>query len=85
MDSSEELVAIGNRKRWTVGLVIDDIALVGGQKALRGMVDLAKEKDINFLCYHLNLNDNLEQLPVSWDSIRNCFTNFVIDFQNCQW
>jgi DNA-binding LacI/PurR family transcriptional regulator len=56
-------------KRLTIGLAIDDIVLAGGQKSLRTVVELARERDVNLLCFHLDLNDCAHRMPSSWDAM----------------
>ena len=38
-----------------IGLVADDIVMVGGQNALLGASDVARERDVNLICFHQTL------------------------------
>ena len=46
-----------NDGRLTIGLAADDIVMVGGQNALRGAVDAAREHDVNLFCFHQRILD----------------------------
>lgn len=63
------MVRKGNKRRLTIGLAIDDIAMVGGRKALQSISELAKKKNIDLMCFHLDLNQAINNMPASWDSI----------------
>jgi DNA-binding LacI/PurR family transcriptional regulator len=69
--------SIKNR-RLTIGLAIDDIVLVGGQKTLRGAVDVARERGVNLICFHLNLYNETVQMPASWDSMGEITDGLIV-------
>jgi DNA-binding LacI/PurR family transcriptional regulator/anti-anti-sigma regulatory factor len=69
--------------RLTIGLVADDIVLVGGQNALRGIIDAARDHDVNLLCFHQRAfqeggDTSMEMGPASWDSLAEVIDGLVI-------
>ncbi len=72
MNGSEE------SKRLTIGLAVDDILLVGGLKTLLGVVDVARERDVNLMCFHLNLYQEGSQMPASWNSMGEIIDGLII-------
>ncbi len=71
-----EILSIKNRL--TIGLAIDNISMVGGQKAFKGIADLVRTQDVNLICYHLDLNSNVENMPEVWDSMGKVVDGLVV-------
>jgi PAS domain S-box-containing protein len=70
-------------RRLTIGLIVDDIVMVGGRNALRGVADAAQERDVNLLCFHQRVfqggDDSLmETGPASWDTLAEVVDGLVI-------
>jgi DNA-binding LacI/PurR family transcriptional regulator/anti-anti-sigma regulatory factor len=70
-------------ERPIIGLVADDIVMVGGQNALRGVVDVAREHDVNLLCFHQRAfqeddGTSMETGPASWGSLAEVIDGLVI-------
>ncbi len=65
-------------KRLTIGLAIDDILLVGGLKALHGVVDVTRKHDVNLMCFHQNLYKENGQIPASWNSMEEIIDGLII-------
>jgi DNA-binding LacI/PurR family transcriptional regulator/anti-anti-sigma regulatory factor len=68
----------GGNRRLTIGLTVDNILLVGGLKTLLGVVDVARERDVNLVCFHLNLYQEGAQMPASWDAMGEIIDGLVI-------
>jgi DNA-binding LacI/PurR family transcriptional regulator/anti-anti-sigma regulatory factor len=68
----------GENRRLTIGLAVDDILLVGGLKTLLGVVDVARERDVNLMCFHLNLYEGGIQMPASWDAMGEVTDGLII-------
>jgi DNA-binding LacI/PurR family transcriptional regulator/anti-anti-sigma regulatory factor len=64
--------------RLTIGLAVDNILLVGGLKTLLGVVDVAQERDVNLMCFHLDLYQEGGQIPVSWNAMGEIIDGLVI-------
>jgi DNA-binding LacI/PurR family transcriptional regulator len=76
-------VATPKDGRLTIGLVVDDIVMVGGQNALRSVADVARERDVNLLCFHQRLFQGGEDQPIgrgpaSWDALAEVVDGLVI-------
>ena len=70
-------------KRLTIGLAADDIVLVGGQNALLGVADVARERNVNLLCFHQRLCQRDKQTPAemgpaAWDSLAEVVDGLVL-------
>ena len=65
-------------KRLTIGSVVQDIVLSGSQKSLRSVVELVKNRDINLFCFHLNLNEHIENLPSAWNSLGDILDGLIV-------
>jgi PAS domain S-box-containing protein len=70
-------------RRLTIGLVVDDIVMVGGRNALRGVADAARERDVNLLCFHQRVFQGSEGYPIemgpaSWDTLAEVLDGLVI-------
>ena len=48
----------------TVERAIDNIAMVGGRKALTGIHQLAKARNVDLVCSHHGLNSGVDSLPI---------------------
>jgi DNA-binding LacI/PurR family transcriptional regulator len=68
----------GAKKRLTIGLAIDDILMVGGRKALHGVIDLARERDFNLLCFHFDLCHGAGLWPAAWDSMGEILDGLIV-------
>lgn len=55
--------------RRCIGLVIDDIVLVGGHKAWTGACEEARERGVDLVCLRSALYGDLAQFPPAWDLI----------------
>jgi PAS domain S-box-containing protein len=69
--------------RLTIGFVVDDIVMVGGRNALRGVADAARERDVNLLCFHQRVFQGSEGYPIemgpaSWDTLAEVLDGLVI-------
>ncbi|MBN2004024.1 MAG: SpoIIE family protein phosphatase [Anaerolineae bacterium] len=70
-------------RRLTIGLVADDIVRVGGQNALLGVADVARERDVNLLCFYQRVfyRDKLAPLelgPGSWDTLAEVVDGLIL-------
>ncbi|MBN1813186.1 MAG: substrate-binding domain-containing protein [Anaerolineae bacterium] len=66
----------------TIGLVADDIVMVGGQNTLRGVADAARERDVNLLYFHQRVFQGDDQTPMevgpaSWDALAEVVDGLV--------
>ena len=57
--------------------------MVGGQNALRGVVDAARERDVNLLCFHQRVYQGgegypMEMGPASWDTLAEVVDGLVV-------
>ncbi|MBN1887138.1 MAG: substrate-binding domain-containing protein, partial [Thermoflexales bacterium] len=66
----------------TIGLVADDIVMVGGQNALLGVADVAHERDANLLCFYQRVFQNqwmsAERGPASWDTLAEVVDGLIL-------
>ncbi len=69
-------------RRLTIGLIADDIVRVGGQTALLGVADVARERDVNFLCFYQRLFQDklnaMERGPAAWDTLAEVVDGVVL-------
>jgi len=75
--------AIPKDRCLTIGLMVDDIVMVGGRNALRGVADAARERDVNLLCFHQRVfqggeDQPIEVGPASWDALAEVVDGLVI-------
>ena len=61
----------------TLGLAIDDISMVGGQKAFRGVSELARERGIDVLFFHFDMRNGASGMPPEWASMAEATDGIV--------
>ena len=66
------------KNRLTVGSVVQDIVLAGSQKSLRSVVDLMKNRDVDLYCFHLNMNEHMDNLPPVIDSLGTNLDGLIV-------
>ncbi len=68
--------------RRTIGLVVDDITQIGGQNALLGVTDVARERDVNLICFRQYLYQRngipVEEGPASLGLLDQIIDGLVI-------
>jgi methyl-accepting chemotaxis protein/DNA-binding LacI/PurR family transcriptional regulator len=66
------------KSRLTVGSVIQDIVLAGSQRSLRSVSELMKSRDADLYCFHLNLNEHMDNLPPVLDSLGTILDGLIV-------
>jgi len=65
-------------KRRAIGLSIDDVLMVGGQKALNGALDAALEAGADLYCFRKDFSKGDSFVPPAWEAIGEILDGLVI-------